>query len=111
MRLGDTGGNYPPNSTPGQRELADLIVKLCSCMKQQTQAARARQLWVSPALLSLFANAHRVPDVRILKKLHSLAWEGDCTQVPCTLLELLNLRELVKYQLNMAKLRRPCPIA
>lgn len=111
MRLGDTGGNYPLNSTPEQRELADLIVQLCGCMKQQTQAARAGQLWVSPALLSRFANAHRVPDVETLRKLHSLAREGGHTQAPCTLPELLKLRELVKYQLSMAKFQRPCQTA
>ncbi|WP_372667440.1 hypothetical protein [Amycolatopsis kentuckyensis] len=109
MKLGHAGGRYPPGSTLEQRQLADLVVQLCRCMKQRTQAERAKQLWVSPAALSLFANARRVPSSDTLKLLYSLAQQGGGTTLPCSLRTLLELREIARSRLSLSRFALPEP--
>jgi hypothetical protein len=107
MKLGHAGGRYPPASTPEQRQLADLVVQLCKCMEARTQAERAKQLWVSPAALSHFANARRVPSSDTLKLMYSRAQQGGRAPLPCTLRTLLELRELVRTRLSLSRLALP----
>lgn len=110
MKLGHAGGRYPPASTPGQRQLADLVVRLCKCMEARTQAERAKQLWVSPAALSHFANARRVPSPETLKLMYSLAQQGGRAPLPCTLPTLLALREIARSRLAMSRFALPEPV-
>ncbi|GAA4538068.1 hypothetical protein [Amycolatopsis samaneae] len=103
MRTDQAGGRYPPDSTPAQRELANLVDLLCRCMTPRTQAARARQLWISTSALSLYVNARRVPSAKTLERLHSLADQGGHAQLPCSLPELLELRELARARLSLSR--------
>lgn len=110
MKLGHAGGRYPPASTSEQRQLADLVVQLCKCMEARTQAERAEQLWVSPAALSHFANARRVPSLETLERMYSLAQQGGRAPLPCALRPLLELREVARSRLSLSRFTLPYPV-